>query len=112
MAALLLAPALAEVVIVLGAGVSYPTSAAGYAHLAAGAAPGTAEPFWRLVGTLTNGAWTWAVSLLLPLCLLVFPDGRLLSRRWRWVAVVAATNALIFLAMAEITPDTLRAHRV
>jgi hypothetical protein len=39
-AALLLALALAEVVIVLGAGVCNPTSAAGYAHLAAGAAPG------------------------------------------------------------------------
>ena len=52
----------------------------------------------RTVGTVVAGVgWTVAISLV-PFLLLLFPTGRLPSRRWRllaWAVVVAAATALI-----------------
>jgi two-component system, NarL family, sensor kinase len=38
------------------------------------------------LSTFSNGPWQLGVGLLFPLALLLFPDGRLPSRRWAWVA--------------------------
>ena len=40
----------------------------------------------RALSTLSNGPWQFGIGLLFPLALLLFPDGRLPSRRWVWVA--------------------------
>ena len=52
--------------------------------------------------------WSWAIPIgVLPLLFLLFPDGRLPSERWRWVAwfdaavVVALTVAAMILAALE-----------
>ena len=52
--------------------------------------------------------WSWAIPIgVLPLLFLLFPDGRLPSERWRWVAwfdaavVVALTMAAMILAALE-----------
>jgi two-component system, NarL family, sensor kinase len=40
----------------------------------------------RALSTFSNGPWQFGIGLLFPLALLLFPDGRLPSRRWVWVA--------------------------
>ncbi len=96
--------------LLLAAGLCYGSSAAGYAVLAAATEPGADALAWRLVGTATNLGWTWAISLLVPVALLIFPDGRLPSRRWRWLLAVAVVNGVVFAAMGVVPPETLSAQ--
>ena len=93
--------------LLLAGGLCYGTSAAGYAVLAAATQPGEDGAGWRLLATVTNLAWTWTVSLLLPVILLIFPEGRLLGRAWRWVVGFAVAGALLFAAMAVVPAQTL-----
>ena len=47
------------------------------------------DPLWafQLAGMISGFAWNiWLPSLVTIALALLFPDGRLLSRRWRWVA--------------------------
>jgi two-component system NarL family sensor kinase len=40
---------------------------------------------WRVLATVVNGVgWNWAVAFFIPLALVLFPEGRLPGRRWRW----------------------------
>jgi two-component system NarL family sensor kinase len=93
--------------LLLAGGLCYGASAAGYAVLAAATEPDEDAPWWRIVATVTNAAWPWVIGLLLPLTLLVFPDGTLLGRRWRWVGVAGAASALLLVAMAVVPAETL-----
>ena len=69
--------------------------AAGLCHLISAAATMIAvfglDADWptsaiRALSTFSNGPWQFGIGLLFPLALLLFPDGRLPSRRWVWVA--------------------------
>ena len=54
----------------------------------------------RLVITIITWSWPWSIGLFLPLALLLFPDGRLVSPRWRPVAwAVVLTSPLFALEM-------------
>ncbi|MFI7068285.1 histidine kinase [Kribbella sp. NPDC050124] len=54
----------------------------------------------RLLVTLSMSAWPWSIALFLPLALLLFPTGRLLSPNWRWAAIgIIATAPLFVLEM-------------
>ncbi|HWC13134.1 MAG TPA: histidine kinase [Actinomycetota bacterium] len=54
----------------------------------------------RILLTVFMYSWPWAIGLFLPLVLLLFPDGRPISRRWRWVVRgVIATAPLFVLEM-------------
>ncbi|MEV8373688.1 histidine kinase [Kribbella sp. NPDC056861] len=53
---------------------------------------------WRIVATVTNGGWSPALAFFIPLTLLLFPDGQLLSRRWRWVVAALVLNAVLWTA--------------
>jgi two-component system, NarL family, sensor kinase len=78
--------------LLLGGGITYASTGAGIALLATV----DENPFWRLVATVVNGGWTWAITFFLPLALLLFPNGRLPGRRWRWLVVVMAVNGPLF----------------
>ena len=53
---------------------------------------------WRILATFTNGGWSPALALFIPLSLVVFPDGRLPSRRWRWLVAVLVVNTVLWTA--------------
>ena len=93
--------------LLLGAGAAYATSAAGYAVLAATADPLTDNPWAHILATVTNLAWVPALTLLVPLSLLMFPDGHLLSSRWRAAVGLALVATVLFEAMAILGPETL-----
>ena len=84
--------------LLLGAGLAYATTGAGMPLLRCVAdAGGANEPFWRAVATVVSGGWTLGLMALVPLALLCFPDGRLPSRRWRWLlGAVALSGGLWF----------------
>ncbi|MBA3368692.1 MAG: two-component sensor histidine kinase, partial [Geodermatophilaceae bacterium] len=54
-------------------------------------------------------AWPWSIGLCLPLVLLLFPDGRLLSSRWRWLVWVTVLNSALFSLSAGGEPNTFPA---
>jgi MFS family permease len=50
----------------------------------------------RLVITIFVWSWPLAIGLVLPLTLLLFPDGRPPTRRWRWVVIAVIVTAPLF----------------
>lgn len=58
----------------------------------------------RVAVTVFLWAWPWSIALFLPLALLLFPDGRLLSPRWRWALVAVAVTAPLFVLKMGAEP--------
>jgi hypothetical protein len=56
------------------------------------------------------GSWTWVVFIsgILPLVLLLFPDGRLLSARWQPVGLTAVLAVLTTAAFMAFRPGPLQ----
>ncbi len=56
------------------------------------------------------GSWVWTiiVSLILPLVLLRFPDGRLISPRWRWIERLAVLSAALLACYFSLRPGPLQ----
>ena len=87
--------------------------AAGLCHLISAAATMIAvfglDADWptsaiRALSTLSNGPWQFGIGLLFPLALLLFPDGRLPSRRWVWVAWLIVVSGA-FQAVTGVLSD-------
>jgi hypothetical protein len=69
---------------------------------------------WHMIGLAKVAAlassWQWFafIGVVVTFCLLLFPDGRLPSPRWRWVARVAAGTiaigclALFFMTLSDL----------
>ena len=73
-----------------------------YIHYTLATAPG-ALPGGPVAAWLSLWTW-WPAYGLVPLVLLVFPDGRLLSPRWRWAVWLAGAGvALLTLGIAATT---------
>ncbi len=92
------------------AGVGFLASAAGYALLAWRTEPGDSAMVWRLIADLTSIGWLLAVSMFVPLAVLLFPNGHLPGRGWRWVLPVALLGGLGTIAALTLGPhDTTSA---
>ena len=59
----------------------------------------------RLVITIFSWSWPWSIGLFLPLALLLFPDGRPLSRGWRWVVIAVIITAPLFALEVGTGPE-------
>jgi MFS family permease len=77
-------------------GISYGLTVTGeaYALYTLGTAPGSL-PGGGLMSWLGNWAWAPGLGLLMTFALLLFPDGRLPSRRWRPVAWLSAASITV-----------------
>jgi hypothetical protein len=95
-----------------------PANPVGWLLLVIGIAFGTAifTNLWGsapdLPGATAAGwvsSWIWTVWLVLATVFLplVFPDGRLLSRRWRFVVALGTVGMLLSIASQIITPHRL-----
>ena len=97
-----------------------PSSALGWMYAAGGlcqtlsalAAPlgellddrGTAE--WVVRLDMTVFQWAWPINItLIPISLLLLPDGRLASRRWKPVAIAVAVTAPLFVLEVGLGPE-------
>lgn len=66
-----------------------------------------ADPTQRTIATVVACSWPWSIALCLPLALLLFPDGRLLSRRWRVVVGAIAVEGPLFALEAGADPGAI-----
>ena len=84
----------------LADGIGHATSALTAPLAQALADQGASSGSQRLAVTVFLWSWPWSIGLFMPLALMLFPDGRLPSPRWRPVAVgVIATAPLFALEM-------------
>ena len=64
-------------------------------------------PEWLLRVDMTVFQWAWPVNItMIPLSLLLLPDGRLASRRWRPVLVAIAATAPLFVVEVGLGPGS------
>jgi signal transduction histidine kinase len=66
-------------------------------------------PLWlvRAVTTVGVYSWPWSIALFLPAALLLFPDGRMPGRRWRWLLWAAIGTAPLFVLDLGTEPTSL-----
>lgn len=64
----------------------------------------------RTVVTVFAYSWPWSIALFLPLALLLFPDGRSLSPRWRPVTVAVIATAPLFVVYMGSGPEPVAAE--
>lgn len=63
-----------------------------------GSLPGAEIAAW-------STAWTWLVSVVaVPVLFLLFPEGHLLTRRWRWVLGTAIAGGVVFGILLAFRP--------
>jgi two-component system NarL family sensor kinase len=87
--------------LLLADGLGHATAAAASSLYQAGRVAGWPEPVLRTVLTVFAYSWPWSIGLFLPLVLLLFPDGRLVSPWWRWwVWLTIGTSPLFVLDSA------------
>jgi two-component system, NarL family, sensor kinase len=63
-----------------------------------GAQLGWSQGSLRVLATAATYGWPWTIALFLPVALILFPDGRLPGRRWRWLIWATAVDTLPFIA--------------
>ena len=85
-------------------GLGHATTAAMVPLLDAGVAAGWPDPVLRSMATLMDYAWPWSIAVFLPLALLLFPDGRLVSPRWRWWVWITVLTSPLFVLSAGAEP--------
>ncbi len=57
---------------------------------------GAPLPVVRMLSTIFVYSWPWAIGLCIPVALLLFPDGRPVSRAWRPVVIFLVVTAPLF----------------
>jgi hypothetical protein len=89
---------------VIGLGTSIPNLVDCYSTYALVVDPGSL-PDAAVTSALTEGSWVWPIGTMGIYLILLFPDGRLPSRRWRWLPWVGgACLALLPPAITVSSP--------
>ncbi|GAA3635441.1 sensor histidine kinase [Microlunatus ginsengisoli] len=88
-------------------GVGHLLAGIGVAGVAWGAAAGWSAWLIGICGLLLGIAWKFGMGPLFALLLLLFPDGRLPSRRWRWLVWASFGSLALALAGWFVAPDAL-----
>ena len=97
----------------LAAGLGMASTAVSGPLLALGAQRGWSQGVLRALDTVGAYGWPWTIALFLPLALILFPDGRLPGRRWRWLIWATLADTLPFLAsLGSPNPQTIGHRRV
>jgi two-component system NarL family sensor kinase len=98
--------------LLLAAGVAQATSTVSGSLLALAGVAGWTRGALRLIATLTAYPWTFSIGMLVPLALLLFPDGLPAGRRWRWLLWASVIDGALFVASfaspAPLAIDGLR----
>src|SRR6202034_107314 len=59
------------------------------------------------LGWLGVFIWTPAVAVFFPIIVLLFPDGHLPGRRWRWLAGLALADGVVWLLGGALDPNAV-----
>jgi len=76
-----------------------------YVHAKLGSVPGAV-----MIDALTQWIWVPPVGILGIYMILLFPDGRLPSRRWRPLAWLSGAVMVLFSVASTLAPGTLEGH--
>jgi two-component system, NarL family, sensor kinase len=93
--------------LLLAAGLAQGTTAAVTPLLVAGGQHGWSPTTMAVLAVAYAYGWPWSISIALPVALLLFPDGRLLGRSWRWVLGVVLVVGCAFVVMMGSEPGNV-----
>jgi two-component system, NarL family, sensor kinase len=93
--------------LLLVAGLAQGTTAAATPLLVAGGQDGWSSTTMAVLAMAYAYGWPWSISIALPVALLVFPDGRLLGRGWRWVLGFVLVVGCAFVVMMGSEPGNV-----
>jgi two-component system, NarL family, sensor kinase len=93
--------------LLLAVGLAQGTTAAVTPLLVAGAARDWPDAVMSGLATAYAYGWPWSIGLLLPMALLLFPDGRLPSSRWRVVPAAVVVVGFGFVTMMGSEPGNV-----
>ena len=99
--------------LLIAAGLAHLTSAALSGVIGYGVLHGWPESLLSLMLSVFNLAWPWGITLLLPLALQLFPDGKLVSKGWRWpfaATVVFGVGFVLAMGGGSEPLERARAH--
>jgi hypothetical protein len=95
------------ILLAIGVGWGVLAGATGYADYGIRLHPGSL-PAADIAAVLTVSVWAPPVGLTGTFLLLLFPDGHLTGRRWRWVAYIGAASTAACAMTSLLDPDVLK----
>jgi signal transduction histidine kinase len=94
--------------LLLAAGIAHLLTAAASALTDYGAAHGWQTSVLRVLASLFVFGWPWGICLLLPLSLQLFPDGKPVTARWRWLVVITAVAGVAFVLAMSLDTEPIQ----
>jgi hypothetical protein len=91
---------------VIGLGTSIPNLVDCYSAYALVIRPGSL-PGAGVTSALTEGSWVWPIGTMGIFLILLFPDGRLPTRRWRWLPWLGGVCLVLLPVAITLSSPTL-----